>query len=73
MSMFKLLFPILDKLFTMASWDPVEDIKANNQWLAANSEGRIKIAGNIPGKGDKVVSKPEMVKLRRQRKQQDNG
>lgn len=37
------------------------------------SEGQIKVAGSIPGKDDKVVSKPEMVKLRRQRKQKGNG
>ena len=38
MGLFELLFPILDKLLTMASWDPVEDIKANNAQLAAKQQ-----------------------------------
>lgn len=126
MGLFKLLLPIIDKLLNMASWNPIEDIKKNNQKLAneldegkisvlvkatpeqiaeiqklsnkkvygkpysprgkylteqfgkemveaiCKSEGQIKVAGTIPGEDDNVVSKPEMVKLRRQRKQQEN-
>jgi hypothetical protein len=38
MELFRLLFPVVHMLFTRLSWDPLEDIKENNQKLAKQQD-----------------------------------
>ena len=38
MGLFRLLFPVIHTLLTIASWDPLEDIKENNQKLAKQQD-----------------------------------